>query len=145
MHVFDVIAILCAGLMVGNELAVSLFVNPAIWKLDDRAMASLLAASLGKAMPFWYAVSLVLIGAEAYLRRGGAGEMLLLVAAGVWLATIVYTLAMLVPINNRVAADGPGSSGSGWRTDHRRWDTLHRWRIVLLTVATGCMIGGILA
>jgi uncharacterized membrane protein len=145
MQLLDVIAILCAGLMVGNELAVSLFVNPAIWKLDDQAMASRLAASLGKAMPFWYAVSLVLIGVEAYLRRDGAGETLLLIAAGVWLAVIVGTLTMLVPINNRVAAGVSGSSRKDWQADHRRWDTLHRWRIVLLAIATACMIAGILA
>jgi len=34
-HLLDVMTILCAGLMIGNELAVSLFVNPVIWKLED--------------------------------------------------------------------------------------------------------------
>jgi len=145
MHVFDVIAILCVGLMVGNELAVSLFVNPAIWRLDDQAIASVLAASLGRVMPFWYGVNLALIGVEAYLRQGGAGERLLLIAAGLWVAAIVYSLAALVAINNRLAADGRGSSRKDWRVDHTRWDTFHRWRIVLLIVATACMTAGILA
>jgi len=108
IRILDVVTILCTGLMVGNELAVSAFVNPAIWKRDDQAIASLLASSLGRFMPFWYAVSLVLIGVEAYLRRDGAGEMLLLIAAGVWMAMIVYSLVMLVPINNRLAEDGGG-------------------------------------
>jgi uncharacterized membrane protein len=144
MHLFDVVAILCAGLMVGNELAVSLFINPAIWEQDDQAMASRLAGSLGKYMPFWYAASLIFIGVEAYLRRGQPGDVLLLIAAGVWVATIVFTLATLVPINNRLAADGPGSTRRDWRTDHTRWDTLHRWRIALLFGATACLVGGIL-
>ena len=108
MHLFDVVTILCTSLMVGNELAVSLFVNPAIWRQDDQAMASVLAGSLGKVMPFWYAVSLIFIGVEAYLRHGGPGELLLLTAAGVWVAMIVFSVAALVPINNRLVADGTG-------------------------------------
>jgi uncharacterized membrane protein len=144
MHLFDVITILCAVSMVGNELAVSLFINPAIWKQDDQPMASLLAGSLGKFMPFWYLVSLIFMLAEAYLRRGTPGETLLLIAVGVWLATIAFTLLTLVPINNRLAADGPGSTRRDWRTDHTRWDTLHRWRVALLFGATACLVGGIL-
>ena len=144
MHLFDVIVILCTGSMVGNELAVSLFVNPAIWENDDHAMASRLAGSLGKFMPFWYAVSLIFIAVEAYLRRGQPGEPLLLIAAGGWVASIVFSLAALVPINNRLAADGPGSTRGEWRTEHSRWDTLHRWRVVLLFAATACLVGGIL-
>jgi hypothetical protein len=58
MLFLDILTILCAGLMIGNELAVSLFVNPVIWKLEDRSQAkalSLFAGTLGKVMPFWYA------------------------------------------------------------------------------------------
>jgi hypothetical protein len=57
MPMLDLITVLCVGLMTGNELAVSLFVNPAIWKLEEAPQAralSLLAQSLGKTMPFWY-------------------------------------------------------------------------------------------
>jgi hypothetical protein len=58
-------------MLAGNELAVSWFFNPAIWQLDDRPQAtawSLLPRSLGKLMPFWYALCLVLLFVEAYLR-----------------------------------------------------------------------------
>ena len=34
MHFLDTITITIAGLMVGNELAVSAFVNPAVWQLE---------------------------------------------------------------------------------------------------------------
>jgi hypothetical protein len=57
----------------------------------------------------------------------------------------VFTLTTLVPINNRLAADGPGSNREGWRAEHVRWDMVHRWRIVLLIAATACLIDGILA
>ncbi len=62
MLFLDVLTILCTGLMIGNELAVSLFVNPVIWQLEEGSQAkalSLFAGILGKVMPFWYALCLL--------------------------------------------------------------------------------------
>ena len=106
MLFLDILTILCAGLMIGNELAVSLFVNPVIWKLEDRSQAkalSLFAGTLGKVMPFWYASCLLLMIAETYLRSHQPGLTLLLMAVAIWIAIIVYTVTTLVPINNRIA------------------------------------------
>lgn len=143
MYVLDILTILCTGLMTGNELAVSLFVNPAELELDSHPMARLLARRLGKAMPLWYILCLALLIAEAYLRRQGPGHTLLTLAVAVWIAIIIFTVILLVPINDRVASSEPGSAT--WREDLRRWDLLHRWRIVFLIVALSCLIAGILA
>ena len=148
MHFLDVVTILCTGLLIGNELAVSLFVNPAIGRLDERAQAkaaSLLARSLGKAMPFWYALSLILLIVEAYIHRHGSTLNLLLAAAVVWMAIIIYTVLALVPINNHIALLEPASLPGQWRHDHKKWDTLHRWRIVFLIVAMSCLTSGLLS
>src|SRR3984885_7796902 len=64
MHFFDTITITLAGLMVGNELALSAFVNPAVWQLESGPQAqalSILARSLGRAMPVWYGLCLALL------------------------------------------------------------------------------------
>lgn len=64
MHVLDTITITFAGLMVGNELAVSAFFNPAIWQLECTPQAqglSILAGSLGRVMPVWYGLCLALL------------------------------------------------------------------------------------
>ncbi|QHN05066.1 DUF1772 domain-containing protein [Granulicella sp. WH15] len=140
----DVFTILSIGLMTGNEFAVSAFVNPAIWKLDDRAQVSLLARSLGRAMPFWYALNAILLGVEAWLRSHTPGHLLLLSAELLWVATIVFTILLLVPINNRLGADSEPDSDPGWRSAHKRWDILHRIRIAALTVAVICFLYGIL-
>jgi uncharacterized membrane protein len=148
MQVLDVIAILSAGLLAGNELAVSLFVNPAIWQLEERAQAralSILARSLGSFMPFWYFLCLILMGAEAWLRRHQPSLLWLLVAAGLWISIILYTVSTLVPINNRVAALPPDTLPEGWSRKHRTWDKLHRLRIMLLILAVTCLIIGVLA
>jgi anthrone oxygenase-like protein len=136
MHLLDIITIVCIGLMVGTELTVSLFINPIIWQLDDQAQAkafSLFGRYLGKAMPIWYILSLVLLIAEAYLRRHQPALTPLLTAIIIWVAVILYTVTTLVPINNRIVA-----LSTQWRTEHKKWDTLHRWRILLITIAMIC-------
>jgi uncharacterized membrane protein len=146
MLFLDVLTILCTGLMIGNELAVSLFVNPVVWQLDDRSQAralSLFAGILGKVMPFWYVLCLLLMIAETYLRRHQPGLTLLLIAVVIWIGIIVYTLTTLVPINNRIARLADGLP-EGWRQEHKKWDKYHRWRILLLVIAMICLVLGIL-
>jgi hypothetical protein len=146
MHLLDIITILCIGLMVGNELTVSLFINPVMWQLEEQAQAktlSLFARYLGKAMPIWYILSLVLLIAEAYLRRHQPALAPLLAAIIIWIAVILYTITTLVPINNRIAAL-TASLPTQWRSEHKRWDALHRWRILLLTIAMICVTHALL-
>jgi uncharacterized membrane protein len=147
MRFLDIATILCTGLMIGNEVAVSLFVNPAIWRLSGQAqatIAAILARSLGKAMPFWYALSLVLLIVETVLRRHEAGQGLIIVAILLWVAIIIYTLTALVPINNRIAKVDSNTVSKEFHQDHKKWDTLHRLRILLLIVAMICLTAGIL-
>ena len=66
---FELAAIVVAGTMVGNELAVAVFFHPRISALDDAThvrAAQALAAALGRAMPFWYALTLLLSGVVAF-------------------------------------------------------------------------------
>ncbi|HEX4165445.1 MAG TPA: DUF1772 domain-containing protein [Bryobacteraceae bacterium] len=138
MHFLNIVTIICSGLMVGSELAVSAFVNPALWQVDDEAQAkavSLLARTLGKIMPFWYVLCMVLLAGEVYLHGHDPDLTPLLVALVIWTAVIICTVLFLVPINNRIASLQPPFFPALWKQDHKRWDTLHRWRILLLTVA----------
>jgi uncharacterized membrane protein len=148
MHLIDVLTILLTGLMIGNELTVSLFINPVLSQLDEHAQAkalSLFARYLGKVMPVWYALCLVLLIAEAYLRRHQPALPLLLTAIIIWITVILYTVTTLVPINNRIAALATPSSPTQWRRDHKKWDTLHRWRILLLIIAMVCLTHALLS
>src|SRR5579863_8528329 len=52
----NVLAVVCIGLLAGVELAVSVFVNPVLWKLDPAAGAGTVRAfarNLGAVMPVW--------------------------------------------------------------------------------------------
>jgi uncharacterized membrane protein len=148
MPILDLITIVCVGLMTGNELAVSAFVNPTLWKLDESSQAkalSLLARSLGRVMPFWYVLSLALLIAEAYIRRHDAHPHSLHGAVSIWIFAIVYTVTLLVPINNRIARLDSASVFPNWQKEHAKWDALHRWRILMLAVAMVCLVRSIVS
>jgi uncharacterized membrane protein len=148
MHILNIITITSAGLMTGNELAVSAFVNPAVWRLERRPQAqalSILARSLGRAMPVWYGLCLALLGLEAFLHRHQTTLAALLTAAVIWLGAILLSILMLVPINNRIASLNTAAPAPGWERDHRKWDALHRIRILLLIVALVVLINALVA
>jgi uncharacterized membrane protein len=79
---------------------------------------------------------LLLLAAETWLHRGSAAYPLLLIAVALWLAVIVFTIAVLVPINKRIAA----RSAADWQRQHRRWDHWHRLRVLLLAIAAFCLL-----
>jgi hypothetical protein len=138
MHSLDTITIGIAGLMIGNELSLSAFINPALWQLEGVPQAqalSLLARRLGRVMPVWYCLCLALLALEAFLHRGQAAFIPLLWAILLWVAVIVFTIGMLVPINNRIASLTTTALAPNWQRDHKKWDTLHRVRILLLASA----------
>jgi uncharacterized membrane protein len=138
MHLLDTLTITLAGLMVGNELALSAFVNPAVWQLESSAQAqelSILARSLGRVMPVWYGLCLALLALESFLHRHQASLLLLLTATLIWAGVVLFTIGMLVPINNRIGSLNTAAPAPGWKRDHRKWDSLHRVRILLLSVA----------
>lgn len=138
MHLLDAITITIAGLMVGNEFALSAFVNPAVWRLESGPQAqalSLLARSLGRVMPIWYGSCLALLALESFLHRHQTAFFPLLTATLIWASVIIFSIGMLVPINNRIASLSTAASGSGWKRDHKKWDSLHRIRILLLALA----------
>ena len=138
MHFLDTITITLAGLMVGNELAVAAFFNPAAWRLESTPQAqvlSILAGSLGRLMPVWYGLCLALFALESFLHRHQAVFASLLTATLIWAGVIIFSISALVPINNRIASLSTMAPRPGWKQDHKKWDSLHRIRILLLAMA----------
>ena len=148
MHLLDTITITFAGLMVGNELAVSAFFNPAVWQLESTPQAhalSILAGSLGRAMPVWYGLCLALLALESFLHRHQATLAPLLIASALWVGAIVLSISALVPINNRIASLNTAAPAPGWERDHRKWDALHRVRILFLMLALLIVVNALVA
>jgi uncharacterized membrane protein len=143
MLALNIVTILCIGLLIGTEFAVAVFINPILRKLDDRAQANairLFAKRLGTAMPFWYAASLLLLIGQAFLRRQESGDALLIAACAIWVAVIIHTLLVLVPINNRmIQLDSDAFSAEAQR-EHTKWDNLHRFRVAALVASMVCCL-----
>src|SRR5271154_730614 len=143
MEVLSVVAIVVAGLMVGSELAIATFVHPTLDKLPDDVhlpVASALARVQGRFMPFWYILVFLITLAEVVIQWRQSGRLPIWIAtsAVLWMLAILYSVTALVPINNRLKSNPPPD----WKTYRRRWDLLHRWRVVLLTTAFAFLIVG---
>jgi len=148
MHLLNIITITVTGLMIGNELSVSAFVNPALRRLESgpRAHAlSVLARSLGLAMPIWYGLCLALLLLEAFLHRSQTELAPLLIWAALCACAIILSISALVPINNRIASLNTAAPAPGWERDHRKWDALHRVRVLVLTVAFLIVVSALIA
>ena len=147
---YDIATATVTGLVAGNEFAVAAFVHPQLHKLGQSVhaqTASSLASALGKAMPLWYGVALLLILGAAFEHRpvSDSPGLFILLAAVLWEATIVFTITMLVPINNRIAKMNPQQPYDCWLQDRCRWDKLHQLRVTLLIMAFVLLLTGLFA
>ena len=143
MEVLYVVAIMVAGLMVGSELAIAAFVHPTLDKIPDDVhllAASALARVMGTGMPIWYILVFLLTLAEVVIQWHQSGRLPIWIvrSAVLWLLASLYSVTALVPINDRLKCNPPPD----WKMYRRRWDLLHRWRVVLLTIAFAFLIEG---
>ncbi|BBZ04115.1 membrane protein [Mycolicibacterium chitae] len=128
----DAVALLLTGPMVGVEFGVAVFTHPVFGRLPDDAFAQARSDGsrvLGKVMPFWYIATLLALVAAALL---AGGAWLVTVAAALMAVVVLITVALMVPINNRIGRWAGAADVS--RADARRWDRLHAVRVVLLLV-----------
>jgi uncharacterized membrane protein len=145
---YDIATATVVGLMAGNEFAIAAFVHPQLHKLSSSThtqTAVPLAGALGRAMPLWYGIALLLILGAAFEHRpisSGPGLFIVL-AATIWVATIVLSITMLVPINNRIAKMNPQQPYDCWLQDRCRWDQLHQLRVALLIMAFVLLLTGL--
>ncbi|MGA8089731.1 MAG: DUF1772 domain-containing protein [Terracidiphilus sp.] len=143
----DIVTTVCIGLLIGTEFAVAVFINPILRKLGAREelrAIRLFGAKLGAAMPFWYGASLLLLIAEAVLRHGENGCLLLIAASALWASMIVLSIFFLVPINNRLVRTDPEAAPEPALKEAGQWDAMHRWRVVSLTTAMVCFLLGVM-
>ncbi len=148
-HLLEVVTTLCAALLAGNEFSVAVFFHPMLAGLPDSVHATAakaLARLFGRVMPFAYALVLILTALEALLYRPllQTPDLFFLISATLWALSIIYTILGPVPINNRVASWDLDHLPENWRHDRKRWDQLHRIRVVLLLIAFVLQVLGVL-
>jgi Domain of unknown function (DUF1772) len=132
------LSLFASGLLVGNELAVAVFIHPVLYSVSDEAhvrVAKPPARRLGHSMPFWYAISLVFAILQMLIMRAAPAARWLCCAAAILLALIiVLTILLPASINNRIARWDIDRLPTDWLSMRRLWDLYHRVRVFLLIV-----------
>jgi uncharacterized membrane protein len=133
-----IIATTVVGIMVGVEFAVAVFFNAMLLRLpfgSSIAARANGARVLGRVMPFWYLGSLLLTAglAAAAWGKPGAGDAV--VAVALLVVSVVMSIVLLVPINNRSATWTADDHPGDWREQQQRWDRLHYARVAIIVAA----------
>lgn len=126
------------GTMVGVEFSVVAFTNPMLRSLPAGPSLELRAAGARtgiRVMPFWYAASLLLVAGLAAAVWGTPAAGAAIAAAALLIVSVILSVALLVPINNRTATWTADDHPSDWREQHQRWDRLHYARVAVILAA----------
>ncbi|RKT09328.1 putative membrane protein [Streptomyces sp. 1114.5] len=138
LDALEILTTVLVGLMVGVEFSVAFVMNPIFNALPDdsnQRARSHGGRMLGAVMPVWYIGSLLLvvIWAVAGWHHPGAG---LVVTSGALLVlSVVMSLLLLVPINNRGKTWTAENRPDDWKEQMNRWDRYHYARVAVIVAA----------
>lgn len=138
LSALEVITTVVVGVMVGVEFSVAFVMNPIFNALpeDSNQLAHAHGGRmLGAVMPFWYIGSLVLAGIWAVAGWHHHGTGLVVTAAGLLIVSVVMSLLLLVPINNRNKTWTPENRPADWKEQMNRWDRWHYVRVAVIVAA----------
>ena len=130
-----VITATVVGVMVGVEFSVAVFVNPILRRLPVGSSLEARADGgrvLGRVMPFWYFGSLLLTAGLAAATWGGLAGGAAIAAAALLAVSVVMSITLLVPINNRSSTWTADRHPTDWREQQQRWDRLHYARVAII-------------
>ena len=138
LDALEVFTIVVVGLMVGVEFSVAFVINPILNGLPEdsgvlgRAHG---ARMLGTLVPVWYLTSLVLTAVWAVAGRHRPGAGLVVTAAALLISSVLMSLLLLVPINDRGKTWTPENRPADWKEQKNRWDRFHYVRVAVLIAA----------
>lgn len=87
---------------------------------------------LGAVMPFWYIGSLILSAAWAITGRHRYDAGLVVIAAALLILSVIMSLLLLVPINNRSKTWTTENLPEYWKEQINRWDRFHYVRVAVI-------------
>ncbi|MER6029990.1 DUF1772 domain-containing protein [Streptomyces sp. NPDC001851] len=142
----EVVTTVVVGLMVGVEFSVAFIMNRILDALpEDSGQLGHAHGGrmLGALMPFWYIGSLVLsaIWAVAGWHHHGAG--LVVTAAGLLILSVVMSILLLVPINNRNKTWTPDTRPADWKQQLQRWNRYHYVRVAVIIAAFTLLVAAL--
>lgn len=142
----EVVTTVVVGLMVGVEFCVAFVMNRILNALpEDSAQLGHAHGGrmLGALMPFWYIGSLVLSAAWAVAGWGRHGTGLVVTAAGLLIVSVVMSVLLLVPINNRNKTWTPENRPADWKQELDRWNRFHYVRVGVIVAAFTLLVAAL--
>ncbi|MFD7834368.1 anthrone oxygenase family protein [Streptomyces sp. NPDC059761] len=138
LNALQVITTVVVGVMVGVEFSVAFVINRILNALPEdsgqlgRAHGGRM---LGALMPVWYITSLVLVAVWATTGWHDHDAGLVVTAAGLLILSVIMSILLLVPINNRSKAWTPDNRPADWKEQMNRWDRYHYARVAVIIAA----------
>ena len=138
LSALEVSTTVIVGVMVGVEFSVAFVVNPILNALPGDSGLSGRAHGgrmLGAVMPVWYVTSLVLVAVWAIAGWHNDGAGLVVTAGALLILSVIMSVLLLVPINNRSKTWTPEDRPDDWKQQANRWDRLHHVRVAVIIAA----------
>ncbi|MFJ5292878.1 anthrone oxygenase family protein [Streptomyces sp. NPDC088348] len=146
LNALEVITTVVVGVMVGVEFSVAFVMNPIFNALPEdsgqlgRAHGGRM---LGAVMPVWYITSLILVAVWAVAGWHHHGTGPVVTAGALLILTLIMSILLLVPINNRGKTWTPDNRPADWKQQMNRWDRLHYVRVAILIAAFALLVAAL--
>ena len=143
LNALGVVTTVVVGLMVGVEFSVAFVMNPILNALpEDSGQLGHAHGGrmLGAVMPVWYIGSLVLAAVWAIAGRHHDGAGLVVIAGALLILSVVMSILLLVPINNRNKTWTPETRPADWKQQLNRWERLHYVRVAVIVAAFALLV-----
>ncbi|MFE7530514.1 anthrone oxygenase family protein [Kitasatospora sp. NPDC057542] len=146
LNALEVFTTVSVGVMVGVEFSVAFVVNRILDALPEdsgqlgRAHGGRM---LGAVMPVWYISSLVLVAVWAVAGWHRPGTGLVVTAAALLILSVIMSILLLVPINNRGKTWTPENRPEDWKEQSNRWDRWHYVRVAVIIAAFTLLVAAL--
>ena len=143
LNALEIVTVVVVGVMVGVEFSVAFVINPILNALPEdsgqlgRAHGGRM---LGAVMPVWYITSLVLVTVWAIAGWHDPGTGLVVAAGALLILSVIMSILLLVPINNRGKTWTPENRPADWKQQANRWDRLHYVRVAVIIAAFALLV-----
>ncbi|GAQ62404.1 DUF1772 domain-containing protein [Streptomyces scabiei] len=146
LQALQVLTTVSVGVMVGVEFSVAFVMNRIFDALPGdggqlgRAHGGRM---LGAVMPVWYVSSLVLVVVWAVAGWQDRGTGLVVTAGALLLLSVIMSVLLLVPINDRSKTWTPENRPADWKQQANRWDRLHHVRVGVIVAALTALVAAL--
>jgi uncharacterized membrane protein len=146
LNALEVFTTVVVGVMVGVEFSVAFVINPILDGLPGASGLSGRAHGgrmLGAVMPAWYITSLALVAVWAIAGWHHHGAGLVVTAGALLILSVIMSILLLVPINNRSKRWTPDNRPADWKQQMNRWDRFHHVRVAVIIAAFALLVAAL--